>query len=84
MNNINYTVLVETNHLSPSITICKVKYEYKEATGIGRYMAVSSLKEHFDFRTPFITSYDMLEISDVNEILNLSVFSNTILLATCF
>ena len=36
----------KVNHLSPSFTICKFKYQ--NVTGIGAIMAVSTLKEHFE------------------------------------
>ena len=55
------------NHLSPSFTICKFKY--KEVTGIGAIYGCEYPKG--TFRTLFITSYQMLEISDVNEVSNL-------------
>ena len=57
----------KVDHLSPSFTICKFKF--KDVTGIGAIYGYEYPKG--TFRTLFIASYEMLEISDVNEVSNL-------------
>ena len=57
------------NRLSPSFSICKFKY--KEGTGVGAIYGYEYPKG--TFRTLFITSYEVLAISNVNEITNLKL-----------
>ena len=57
------------NRLSPSFTICKFKY--KEVTGVGAIYGCEF--PGGAFRTLFITSYQVLEISNVNEIANMKI-----------
>ena len=55
------------NSFRPAFTICKFKY--KEVTGVGAIYGCEC--PYGTIRTLFITSYEMLEISNVNEVSNL-------------